>query len=102
MAAAKRTPQGGAPSPVSEGRSWGASAVQAGALGLYAVGFGAAQRAAAGRGPREVQRAVAAGIAGMLPLQAACAARSGALPTALGLLGALPLAHRLFREVNPT
>ncbi|MEU7136008.1 SCO3242 family prenyltransferase [Streptomyces sp. NPDC046261] len=74
---------------------------RAGALGLYAAGFAGAQ-ATAGTHPRRVRRAVAAGIAGLLPLQAACAARAGAMPVAAGLLAGLPLTRRLFRKASPT
>ncbi|MFC5722238.1 SCO3242 family prenyltransferase [Streptomyces gamaensis] len=77
-------------------------AVRAAALGLYTAGFGGAQATAGGRDPLRVRRAVAAGIAGLLPLQAACAARAGAAPVAAGLLAVLPLTRRLFRKVSPT
>lgn len=74
------------------------------ALAVYLAYFAGAQaRAAAARGrPHSVRQAVAAGITGMLPLQAACAARAGAAPVATGLLAGMPVARRLFRLVGPT
>ena len=52
--------------------------------------------------PATVRAAVAAGIHGMLPLQAAVAARTGSLPAAGLLMLALPVAGRLGRRVSPT
>jgi 4-hydroxybenzoate polyprenyltransferase len=49
-----------------------------------------------------VRRAVGAGILGMMPLQAALAARSGALWAALPVAAAFPLARKLSRRVSPT
>ncbi|WUH89128.1 UbiA family prenyltransferase [Streptomyces sp. NBC_00433] len=85
----------------------GASARQRGAaaalLSVYGSTFGAAQFAAIRKpDPRRLQRAVGAGILGLIPLQAALAARSGAVGAALPLLAALPLARRLSRKVSPT
>jgi 4-hydroxybenzoate polyprenyltransferase len=79
-----------------------ATVVAGAALGIYAAGFARAQLAARDRSAASLQRAVAAGIGGLLPLQAALAARSGALPLAQSLLAAGPLARRLFRKVSPT
>ncbi|WP_413106144.1 SCO3242 family prenyltransferase [Streptomyces sp. Inha503] len=74
------------------------------ALAMYLAYFAGAQaRAAADRGrPHSVRQAVAAGITGMLPLQALCAARAGSSPVATGLLAGMPVARRLFRLVCPT
>lgn len=72
-------------------------------LSVYGRTFGGAQFAAIRRpDPRRLQRAVGAGILGLLPLQAALAARAGAPRAALPLLAALPLARRLSRKVSPT
>ncbi|WP_092528355.1 SCO3242 family prenyltransferase [Amycolatopsis arida] len=74
------------------------------ALGAgYAGTVGAAQLAAAERpAAGRVRAATAAGIHGMVPLQASLVARHGALPAAAVLAGALPLARRLARRVSPT
>ncbi|HEU5270874.1 MAG TPA: hypothetical protein VFU36_13195, partial [Jatrophihabitans sp.] len=64
---------------------------------------GRRQLAAVRRGdPATVRAAVGAGIHGMLPLQAAVAARTGSLPAAGLLMLALPVAGRLGRRVSPT
>ncbi|MFI1654959.1 SCO3242 family prenyltransferase [Streptomyces sp. NPDC020472] len=52
--------------------------------------------------PPLTQRAVGGGIRAMIPLQAALAARAGALGTGLALLGLAPLARTLARKVSPT
>ena len=75
-------------------------------LGLaaaYATVLGRAQLAAA-RDPRPpvVQAAVAAGVLGVVPLEAALLARAGALPAAGGVAALWPLARRLSRRVSPT
>lgn len=72
-------------------------------LSGYVTTVGGAQLAAA-REPDagRVRRAVGAGILGMMPLQAALAARSGALRAALPVAAAFPLARRLSRRVSPT
>ncbi|HEY0641484.1 MAG TPA: 4-hydroxybenzoate polyprenyltransferase, partial [Pseudonocardiaceae bacterium] len=49
-----------------------------------------------------VRRATVAGIHGMVPLQAALAARAGSPLGALGVLAALPVARALSRKVSPT
>lgn len=49
-----------------------------------------------------VRRATAAGIHGMVPLQAALAARRGSLLAAAAVVAALPLARKLSRKVSPT
>ncbi|MHA6764927.1 SCO3242 family prenyltransferase [Streptacidiphilus sp. PAMC 29251] len=72
-------------------------------LAVYARGFGGAQFDAIRRpDSRRLQRAVGAGILGLIPLQAALAARGGGARVALPLLAALPLARRLSRKVSPT
>ncbi|WP_131744948.1 SCO3242 family prenyltransferase [Frankia sp. Cppng1_Ct_nod] len=74
-----------------------------GLLGTYAATFGAAQVAVVrDPQPAQVQRAVGAGILGLLPLQAAVAARSGALGAAALLTAAFPWARALSRRVSPT
>ena len=52
--------------------------------------------------PPLLQRAVGGGIRAVIPLQAALAARAGAVRTAWSLLGLLPVARRLSRRVSPT
>jgi 4-hydroxybenzoate polyprenyltransferase len=72
-------------------------------LATYLGGFGAAQLAALRTpGPLPVRRAVGAGIHSLLPLQAALATGAGALPAALPVAAALPLASWLARRVSPT
>ncbi|MFE4358207.1 SCO3242 family prenyltransferase [Kitasatospora sp. NPDC056800] len=93
VAVAAATGAGGAP---------GRRAVRLAALAVYVAGFGGAQAAAGRLDPRRLQQAVTAGIAAVLPLQAACACRADALPVALSLLAAAPVARRLFRKLSPT
>jgi hypothetical protein len=71
--------------------------------GMYAANVGTAQLEAT-RDPSGpvVRKATMAGIHGMVPLQAALAARRGSLLGAGLLTGALPLARRLARRVSPT
>ncbi len=72
-------------------------------LGGYAATVGRAQLAALRRPePAQVQRAVGAGILGMIPLQAALSAGAGTLRAALSVAAAFPLARRLSRKVSPT
>ncbi len=52
--------------------------------------------------PPLTQRAVGGGIRAMIPLQAALAARAGAIGTGIGVLGLAPLARALARKVSPT
>src|SRR6266545_262729 len=52
--------------------------------------------------PTTVRTATVAGVHGMIPLQAALAARSGAGLGAAAVAAALPLARRLARRVNPS
>ncbi|MGX1880762.1 UbiA family prenyltransferase [Streptomyces sp. NPDC055287] len=52
--------------------------------------------------PPLTQRAVGGGIRAMIPLQAALAARSGAIGTAAALIGLVPIARKLSRKVSPT
>jgi 4-hydroxybenzoate polyprenyltransferase len=71
--------------------------------GMYAANVGAAQLAAS-RDPSGpvVREATMAGIHGMVPLQAALAARRGSLLGAGLIAGAGPLVRRLARVVSPT
>ncbi len=71
--------------------------------GMYAANVGAAQLAAT-RDPSAsvVRKATMAGIHGMVPLQAALAARRGSLIGAGAVAGAGPLVKRLARLVSPT
>jgi UbiA prenyltransferase family protein len=70
---------------------------------LYAATVGRAQLAAR-RDPSAatVRRATMAGIHGMVPLQAAIAARRGSLLGAFAVAAALPVARALSRKVSPT
>ena len=78
-------------------------ATAAGAAALYAATCGRGYtHAALNPSPPLLQRAVGGGIRAMIPLQAALAARAGAVTTALPLLALLPLARRLSRKVSPT
>ncbi|GGV73624.1 hypothetical protein GCM10015535_01060 [Streptomyces gelaticus] len=52
--------------------------------------------------PLLTQRAVGGGIRAMIPLQAALAARTGAVGTALAVMGLVPIARTLARKVSPT
>ncbi|MFF4078168.1 SCO3242 family prenyltransferase [Streptomyces sp. NPDC001777] len=52
--------------------------------------------------PPLTQRAVGGGIRAMIPLQAALAARSGAVGAAVAVMGLVPLARALARKVSPT
>ncbi|WP_157233859.1 SCO3242 family prenyltransferase [Kibdelosporangium phytohabitans] len=71
--------------------------------GMYAANVGYAQLAATKdpSGPT-VRKATVAGIHGMVPLQAALAARRGSLLGAGLLSAALPLARKLAKKVSPT
>lgn len=71
--------------------------------GMYAAQVGSAQLAAT-RDPSApvVKKATMAGIHGMVPLQAALAARRGSLLGAGLIAAATPLARRLARKVSPT
>ncbi|TLW91061.1 4-hydroxybenzoate polyprenyltransferase [Saccharomonospora piscinae] len=71
--------------------------------GTYAASVGRAQYTAL-RDPSaaRVREATKAGIHGMVPLQAAIAARHGAVRAATLLVTALPLARRLAKKVSPT
>ncbi|WP_253776244.1 SCO3242 family prenyltransferase [Goodfellowiella coeruleoviolacea] len=81
---------------------WHRAAAAAGAA-VYAATVGRAQLDAARRpdGPT-ARAATGAGIHGMVPLQAALAARRGSITGALAVVTALPLARRLSRKVSPT
>ncbi|MEN8654612.1 SCO3242 family prenyltransferase [Streptomyces sp. 21So2-11] len=52
--------------------------------------------------PPLTQRAVGGGIRAMIPLQAALAARGGAVGTGVALMGLVPIARKLSRKVSPT
>jgi 4-hydroxybenzoate polyprenyltransferase len=71
--------------------------------GVYANTVGRAQYDAA-RDPSatRVRVATMAGIHGMVPLQAALAARRGSLLGAFAVAAALPVAKALARKVSPT
>lgn len=88
----------------SAGRSAKARAAVVGAASLAYLGTYGAAQARAVREPsgENVRRAVGAGILGLMPLQAALTARSGA-PVAAAVLGIVhPLARRLARRISPT
>ncbi|WP_434599175.1 SCO3242 family prenyltransferase [Streptomyces sp. A5-4] len=59
-------------------------------------------RAALNPSPPLTQRAVGGGIRAMIPLQAALAARGGAVGTGVALMGLGPIARKLSRKVSPT
>ncbi len=82
---------------------WTRRAAAAALLAGYGATFGRAQFAAVREpGPRQLQRAVGAGILGLMPLQAGLLARAGALAAAVPVAAAFPLARRLSRRVSPT
>jgi 4-hydroxybenzoate polyprenyltransferase len=100
-AAAHRAGSGGAPA-VSPSAAARAVVVTAGAL-AYLGSYGTAQARAVRKPSGEnVRRAVGAGILGLMPLQAALTARSGATAAAAALGVVHPLARRLARHVSPT
>jgi 4-hydroxybenzoate polyprenyltransferase len=75
----------------------------AGLLAVYGATFGKAQLdAVRDPAPARMQRAVGAGILGLMPLQAALAAGAGAPVAAVPVAAAFPLARRLSRRVSPT
>lgn len=77
--------------------------VSAGLIGGYLSTCGRAQLAAiADPSAERIRRAVGAGILGLIPLQAALAARYGGLPVAGAVAAIHPLARRLSRKVSPT
>ncbi|WP_310278497.1 SCO3242 family prenyltransferase [Haloactinomyces albus] len=72
-------------------------------LAAYATSVGRAQLDAVREpSPRYLQRAVGAGILGMIPLQSALVASRGAHRCAAAVMAAFPLARRLSRRVSPT
>ena len=74
-----------------------------GAAALYSSTVGRAQLAAQqDPSAASVRRATMAGIHGMVPLQAAIAARRGSLLGALAVVAALPIARALSKKVSPT
>jgi 4-hydroxybenzoate polyprenyltransferase len=78
-------------------------AVGLAAAALYAATFGAAQlEARRDPAPRNVRRAVVAGIHGLMPLQAALSAGAGSVGAAAAIGGAFVAARRLGRRVSPT
>ncbi|MEV6790672.1 SCO3242 family prenyltransferase [Streptomyces sp. NPDC051320] len=84
------------------GNRWHRSAA-ASALAVYGTTVGRAQlRAVGDPAPRQVRRAVGAGILGLIPLQAALTAGAGALRSALPVAAAFPVARALSRRVSPT
>ncbi|MDX3632454.1 UbiA family prenyltransferase [Streptomyces europaeiscabiei] len=86
-------------SPLTAAR---AVVVAAGAL-AYLGSYGTAQaRAVREPSGENVRRAVGAGILGLMPLQAALTARSGATAAAAALGVVHPLARRLARRISPT
>ncbi|MEV6652014.1 SCO3242 family prenyltransferase [Streptomyces sp. NPDC051219] len=86
------------------GRAGGAARLAA--TGLGAVYAGTAARpllhAALNPSPTLTQRAVGGGIRAMIPLQAALAARTGAVGTGAALMALVPLARKFARKVSPT
>ncbi len=90
------------PAPRADRRAPG-TPVAAVLAAVYAGTVGRAQYAVVRRPSADnAGAATAAGIHGMVPLQAAVAARHGAARTAVALAAALPLARRLARKVSPT
>jgi 4-hydroxybenzoate polyprenyltransferase len=72
-------------------------------LVAFTATCGGAQSAAVqSPSPRRLQRAVGAGILGMIPLQAGLTARAGSVRAALAIAMALPAARRLSRRISPT
>ncbi|WP_328995637.1 UbiA family prenyltransferase [Kribbella sp. NBC_01245] len=77
--------------------------IAAGLAGLFARAVGPAQWTAAQQPDGlNIRMAVASGIHGLVPLQAAWCARNGASRVGLGLVAALPLARALARKISPT
>lgn len=71
--------------------------------GVYATTVGRAQyNATQNPAAPQVRTATMAGIHGMVPLQAALAARRGSLLGAVVVAAALPIAKKLARKVSPT
>lgn len=84
-------------------RGWRGGLAALAFTGVYAATVGRAQYDAT-RDPsaKRVRTATMAGIHGMVPLQAALAARRGSLLGALTVAAALPVAKLLARKVSPT
>ncbi|MFD5877079.1 SCO3242 family prenyltransferase [Streptomyces sp. NPDC060322] len=83
------------------------SAAAAHAHSVLAAGYAATAarpllHAALNPSPPLTQRAVGGGIRAMIPLQAALAARAGAIGSAALLAGLVPLARRIAGRVSPT
>lgn len=101
-AAASGTRRPATTAGVSPSTAARAVVVAAGAL-AYLGSYGAAQARAVRKPSGEnVRRAVGAGILGLMPLQAALTARSGATVAAAALGVVHPLARRLARRISPT
>ncbi len=84
-------------------RSWRDRLGAVAFAGLYSGLVGRAQLAARDDpSAKKVRTATVAGIHGMVPLQAALAARRGSLLGAAVVAAALPAARRLSRKVSPT
>jgi 4-hydroxybenzoate polyprenyltransferase len=88
---------------VTGARSWRDRLGALAFTGLYGNLVGRAQYGAA-QNPSapQVRAATVAGIHGMVPLQAALAARRGSLLGAVAVAAALPVARKLARKVSPT
>lgn len=101
-AAGARTRGSAVTAGVSPSTAARAVVVAAGAL-AYLGSYGTAQaRAVREPSGENVRRAVGAGILGLMPLQAALTARSGATAAAAALGVVHPLARRLARRISPT
>ncbi|MDW8804450.1 UbiA family prenyltransferase [Streptomyces scabiei] len=101
-AAAHRAGSGDGTAGVAPATAARAAVVTAGAL-AYLGSYGSAQARAVRKPSGEnVRRAVGAGILGLMPLQAALTARSGATAAAAALGVVHPLARRLARRISPT
>jgi 4-hydroxybenzoate polyprenyltransferase len=88
---------------VSGARSWRDRLGAVAFTGVYGALVGRAQfDASQDPSAKKVRTATMAGIHGMVPLQAALAARRGSLLGAALVAAALPVAKRLSRKVSPT
>ena len=84
-------------------RSAWSRAAALGLLAAYAAVVGGAQAAAArGPSPERLQRAVGAGVVGLMPLQAGLLAGAGALLPAVSVAALWPLARALARRTAVT
>jgi 4-hydroxybenzoate polyprenyltransferase len=88
---------------VTGARSWRDRLGALAFTGLYTSMVGRAQyNATQDPSATTVRTATMVGIHGMVPLQAALAARRGSLLGAVAIVAALPVARRLARKVSPT